>query len=131
MIVADTHAFVWWVADPERLGVRAARVMDDAAEAGGLGISAVTVWEVATLVARGRLELTVPVREWIERALALPGVEPVPVDERIVLEAVLLPGFPVTDPADRMIVATARTLGVPLVTRDRRIAAWGGVETVW
>lgn len=72
MIVLDTHAWVWWVSDPERLSARAREAVDQAAKEGELYISSISVWEVALLAERGRLRLAMDVSEWIRHCEALP-----------------------------------------------------------
>jgi PIN domain nuclease of toxin-antitoxin system len=128
--VLDTHAWVWWVAGDRRLSKAAGREIDRAMGGGALRVSSISAWEVATLVRRGRLELTMEVGDWIARTEALPFLRFVPVDNRIALRAVSLEGLH-DDPADRIIVATALSLGARLVTRDRRLRASRGVETIW
>lgn len=130
MIVLDTHAWVWWVAGDRRLSQSARDEIDRAMGESGLRVSSISPWEVATLVRRGRLELTMEVGDWIARSEALPFLRFVPVDNRIALRAVGLQGLH-DDPADRIIVATALSLGARLVTRDRRLRAYRGVETLW
>jgi PIN domain nuclease of toxin-antitoxin system len=132
VIVLDTHALVWWVAEPGRIPARARRLLD-AVVAGGDAVlaSAISAWEVAMLVARGRLALTMGADAWIAHVEALPFLRFVPVDPRIAVASVQLEGFPHRDPADRIIVATALGLGATLVTGDRRLRAYRGVKTVW
>lgn len=132
MIVLDTHAWVWWLADPAKLAPRARRAVDRAVRGGdGVAVSAISVWEVAMLVERGRLALTVDVAEWLQLAEAVPGVRFVPVDNAIALRAVRLPDFPHPDPADRLIAATALGAGGSLVTADRRLRSYKPLKTVW
>jgi PIN domain nuclease of toxin-antitoxin system len=132
VIVLDTHALVWWVSAPRRIPARARRLIDGAIDAGDLiGVSSISVWEVAMLVERGRLELRVPVDAWIASVEALPFFQFLPIDNRIAFRAVSLAGFPHRDPADRMILATALGLGATLVTADTRLHAFGAVKTVW
>ncbi len=130
MIVLDTHAWVWWVAGDPQLSAAAAGEIDLAMGTGRLYVSSISAWEVALLVRRGRLELTMEVGDWIARSEALPFLGFVPVDNRIALRSVELAGLH-DDPADRIIVATALALGARLVTRDRRLHRFAGVETVW
>jgi len=131
VIVLDTHAWVWWVSGsrsltrPVRTALRANR------ETGTIRISSISVWEVAQLVVRGRLELTMDVDDWIARSESLPFVEFVPVDNRIAVRSTRLPGEFHSDPADRIIVATALTLGATLVTRDEKLRRYPDVETLW
>lgn len=129
MIVLDTHAWLWWVADPGRLSQAARHAIDRAAE---IGIAAISCWEVATLVARGRIKLDRDIDQWTAQALALPRMREVPVDRRIAVTAGRLDTDRfVGDPADRIIYATARTGGSPLVTRDARLRAFDPNGTVW
>ena len=130
MIVLDTHVWIWWVAGDPQLSAPAGREIDQAMGAGRLYVSSISAWEVALLARRGRLELTMAVGDWIARSEALPFLAFVPVDNRIALRSVELSGLH-DDPADRIIVATALSLGARLVTRDRRLHDFGGVETVW
>ena len=131
MIVLDTHAWVWWVADPAKLSARARRAVDSAVEHGEVSISSISAWEVAVLVARGRLELTMDVADWVAASESLPFVRFVPVDNRIALRSVNLPAQFHADAADRIIVATALELDARLVTKDDRIRGSGVVTTVW
>ena len=131
MIVLDTHALVWWVSAPGRIPAKARRLIDAADAGEPAAVSSISVWEVVLLVARGRLELTVPVESWIESVEALPFLRIVPVDNRIAARAVSLPDFPHRDPADRMIVSTALGLGATLVTADARLRGYHPVKTVW
>ena len=132
MIVLDTHALVWWVSAPARIPAKARRLLDGAVDSGdSLVVSSISIWEVAMLSARGRLELTVPVEAWIAGVESLPFVRFVPVDNRIAARAVALENFPHKDPADRMILATALGLGAALVTADTRLRAYRAVKTVW
>ena len=130
MIVLDTHALVWWASGGPLSG-RAREAIADHARSRSLYASSISVWEIATLVARGRLELTLDVVEWVARLEAIETLRFVPVDNRIALAATRLPGELPRDPADRVIVATARSLDAPLVTRDARLAAYPHVETIW
>ena len=129
-MVLDTHALVWWVSGGP-LSARARDAIARSARTGALRASSITVWEIAMLVARGRLELTLDVVEWLARVEAIESLRFVPVDNRIALASTSLPGEAPRDPADRLIVATARSLDAPLVTRDARLAAYRHVQTLW
>lgn len=131
LTLLDTHAWVWWLADPGQLSTQARQAADRAASTGSLYVSSISVWEVAMLVQRGRLQLRIPVEEWVAHAEAVPSVKFVPVNNRIALEAVSLPGPLHPDPADRIIVATARSLGAVLVTRDARLLGYPHVRGLW
>lgn len=129
MILLDTHAWIWWAAEtPRRLTARARRAI---AESPSVAVSAISPWEVAMLVAKGRLELDRDVLVWIRQALALPRVTLVPLTPEIAVRSTRLgAGFP-GDPADRIIVASARELGASLVTKDQVLRRAEGVRTVW
>jgi PIN domain nuclease of toxin-antitoxin system len=132
MILLDTHAWVFWIGQPGRLSRKARAAIDSASqEGGGVCISAISAWEVAMLVSRGRLELTLQVEEWIRRCERLQAVRFVPVDSAIAVASVLLPGSLHPDPADRIVAATARELGCPVVTADRRLRSYPHVKTIW
>jgi PIN domain nuclease of toxin-antitoxin system len=127
MIVADTHAWIWWTARSSRLSTRARTALADAS---AIGVCAISVWEVAMLVEHRRLTLDRPVLTWVRQALALPRVTLLELTpERAISAASGASSTP--DPADRMIVATARSLRAPIVTKDRAIRALADVRTVW
>lgn len=130
MIVLDTHAWVWWVSGSQELSRTAGQAIEHAMGRGTLRVSSISAWEVALLARKGRLVLTMEVDEWVARSEALPFLRFVPLDHRIALRSIALEGLH-DDPADRMIVATAMSLGAPLVTRDRRLHRYTEVETVW
>jgi PIN domain nuclease of toxin-antitoxin system len=127
MVLLDTCAIIWMVQE-EPMASAALSAIRRAAAAGSLLVSPVSAWEVGLLATRRRQPLTfrpTPVT-WIERLLARPGIRPVPLSHRVAVSAASLPGELHGDPADRLLIATARELGVPLVTRDRRILCYAG-----
>lgn len=128
MILLDTHIWIWWVHGDERLDVRLASRLSQE-ESLGLGVSVISCWEVAKLVEYRRLELPCPVPEWFEQALNYPGICLVELTPRIAFESTRLPGDFHRDPADQIIVATARAHNIPLATVDAKILAYPHVET--
>lgn len=122
MIVADTHALVWALENSSRLGANARRQLDEAMAADALAVSAISFWEIALLVAKGRLELAEPIESWRRRLLDA-GLRELPVDGAIGIQSVVLDGLH-PDPADRLIVATAWVRGATLLTADRRLLEW-------
>ena len=120
MIVLDTHIWVWWVDGSPQFTVQYQNWVDGH-KADGLGVSIISCWEVAKLVENERLKLQGSVEEWIEQALAYPGVELLELTPRIAVESTQLPGSFHRDPADQIIVATARIWDSPLLTADDRI----------
>lgn len=127
MILLDTHVWVWWVHGDASLPALH-RALLDAAEETGIAVSAISCWEVAKLVERGRLALPCPVFDWLRQALGYPGVRLVELTPRICVESTQLPGAFHRDPADQIIVATARVLDVPLVTVDGKILEYPYVK---
>ena len=128
MIVLDTHIWVWRVADDARLTSWMRRILQDH-EPDGLGVSIISCWEVAKAVELGRLVLDRPVERWMAAALAFPGVQRLDLTVPIVVESTKLPPPFHRDPADQLIVATARVVGAPLLTVDARLVAYPHVET--
>jgi len=129
VILLDTHAWVWWVGAPEKLSAGARERIDEAKESRQVFVSSFSAWEVALLVARGRLHLATDVDEWLGRCERLPFLRFVPVDHRIAIRSVRLPPPLHQDPADRIIAALA--LGAELVTKDERLLNYPMVRTVW
>jgi PIN domain nuclease of toxin-antitoxin system len=129
VIVLDTHAWLWWVAQPDRLSAGARAALDDAER---IGVSTLSAWEVAMLIVRGRISLDRPVAAWVGQAFARPRVEALPPSAPVAVAAGLLDAesFP-GDPVDRMIYATAKALRAPLVTRDRALRRFDARATIW
>jgi PIN domain nuclease of toxin-antitoxin system len=100
-------------------------VIEKAAVNGRVYIPAIVVWEVAMLAAKGRLTFKMPVRQWIEEALAKQGINLIPLLPSIAIESTQLPGELHGDPVDRLIVASARVNGLILMTRDTKILDYG------
>lgn len=127
-VVLDTHAWIWWAADPRRLSARARQRIDEAAT---IGVCAISCWEVGMLVARGRLELDRDELEWMEQALALPRCTLLALTPSAAVTAARLPASFPGDPADRLIVATAMDHAAPIVTRDARIRGFAPENAIW
>lgn len=130
VIVLDTHALLWWVDRSKELSRRARDHIDSLIDKGAIHVSSISVWEIGALVAKRRLELAIPVEEWVARCESLPFLSFVPVDDAIALVSTRLPGRPPADPADRLIIATARALHATIVTKDRGIRSYD-VPTIW
>ena len=133
MIVIDTQALVWMIEGDPRLGRGGRQLIDKARAENGALIAPVTVWEVAMLTDKGRLILGRPVAQWFDHVLSFGGFLLEPMSVSIAIDAGTLPGSIHGDPADRLIIATARSLGCPLLTADRKIldyAAAGHVRTI-
>jgi PIN domain nuclease of toxin-antitoxin system len=130
-MVLDTHVLVWWVAGIGRLSARAERAIDQQLRQGPLVASAISVLEIAAAVRRGRLELESSLGEWLADLRALPELRFEPVGVEIAHLAGSLEDPAPGDPADRIILATAKTLGARLVTADERLRASPHVTAVW
>ncbi len=127
MILLDTHIWVWWVSQGSALTQQQQRAIL-VEQAKGLGVSIISCWEVAKLVEVGRLQLTIPVSDWLTQALAQPGIQLLDLTIPIIVESTQLPGDFHRDPADQIIVATARIYDIPLLTSDGRITSYPHVK---
>jgi PIN domain nuclease of toxin-antitoxin system len=129
VIVLDTHAWLWWLAAPERLSGAAGEAID---QAPSIGVSTLSAWEIATLVARGRMSLDRDVSLWVRQGLADARVESLAPSAEVAVAAGLLDArsFP-GDPVDRLIYATARSAGATLITRDTAIREFDSASTLW
>ncbi|WP_206952155.1 type II toxin-antitoxin system VapC family toxin [Trinickia acidisoli] len=131
MIVLDTHALVWWVNGDSALSKKAKAAIGRELDGGQIVVSSISAWEVTMLVEREKLVLSMDVSSWLSMVGEIDAVRFAPVDAEIAIKSVELPGEFHKDPADRMIVATARKLAAPLVTRDDKIRAYAHVRTIW
>ncbi len=131
MIVLDTHAWVWFISNPELLSERAKRHVDAAVEEKAVMISSISVWEVALMIAKKRLILTLELNDWVAKSEMLPFFKFIPVDNSVAIKSVNLPQPLHSDPADRIIIATAISLGAPIVTKDEKILNYSQVQTIW
>ncbi|WP_024461211.1 type II toxin-antitoxin system VapC family toxin [Marinimicrobium sp. LS-A18] len=133
MIVLDTHVLVWWVNGDSQLSenARAAIEHEQTSENGLILISAISAWEVAMLIEKGRLALSMSVDDWLDVVAEIESVRFVPLDVAVGVQATRLPGDFHKDPADRMIVSLARHLNAPLVTADEKIRAYKHVRSIW
>jgi PIN domain nuclease of toxin-antitoxin system len=129
VILLDTHVVAWAADDPKRLSRDAASAIRRARRGGGLAISAITVWELALLVSRGKVQVYGSVERSV-RAL-LQDVTVLPITPEIAALATQFPHDYPNDPVDRLIGATARAEGMTLVTRDERIRRSPLIRTVW
>ena len=127
----DTHAWLWWVTEDARLSKRARTAIIRAQLDEELALSAISIWEVAKKVEKGQLQLDRPLDDWLDAALAPEGMQVIEMSRPILVDSCRLPGPFHGDPADQIIVATARRRGMPLVTADSRIREYGHVKTIW
>ena len=114
----DTHTWIWWVDGNRRLAPRVLKRLDGLTNNQRPRLSAISLWEAATLVSLGRLELRTSFDMWITRAAAATAIEILPITPEIAMEVARLPEAFRRDPADRLIVATARVHQLALATAD-------------
>ena len=139
MILLDTHALIWWAAGNHlRLLANALAAIDQEIESAGrpggsagLLVSAISCWEVAMLVNRGRLALSLDVERWLALLASHPAVRLLGLDPAVAVAATRLPEPFHADPADRFLVAQARELGIPLLSADNKILSYGHVRSLW
>ena len=132
MIVIDTHVLVWWVSGSGKLSTAAKKALKTTLNSSSeVLISSISAWEIAMLVEKGRLVLSMDVESWLDEVRQIDGVRFLPVDNEIGVKATALPGDFHKDPADRMIVATARKLAVAVVTADEKLLQYEHVKTIW
>jgi PIN domain nuclease of toxin-antitoxin system len=124
-LLLDTHAAIWIVRN-DPLAPRATEALNSIQQAAGaVLVSAITAWEIGLLVSRRRLNLLMEPQRWFARLLSVPGMQLAELSPAILIASSFLPGTPPRDPADRIILATARDLGATLITRDRELLKYG------
>ncbi len=128
MILLDTHSLVWSVNADHNLSPLASAAIEEADQ---IVVSSITAREIALLIKAKRLQVTARLEDWLIDAEAIPNFAFIPVGNNITLAAVNLPDPFHEDPADRLIVATARNLACPFVTGDGKIRAYPYVKTIW
>ena len=131
MIVLDTHTWIWFISKPEVLSKRAKKAVSAAVEEKSVLISSISAWEVALLVIKKRLTLSLDVTDWIAKSESLPFIQFIAVSNSIAIKSVNLPQPLHPDPADRIIIATALSAGAPLVTKDIKLLNYPHVKTIW
>lgn len=131
MILLDTSVALWLVGDPQRIPARARRTIQAEAESSGLRLSTISLWEIATLIARGRVRTRAfSIAQVLSAVVALPGLRVLDITPEVAAAAATSPDSP-ADPADRIIAATAHVEGILLVTGDERLRSTGLVRTIW
>ena len=128
MIILDTHVWWWAISEPERLSSRAAELIRDTEER---CIASISLWEFAMMATRGRVDLAIPPYKWLHHSINEAGTKIIPLSSDIALDSCTLPGNFHKDPADRIIVATARMHHAELITKDGKIREYDHVHSVW
>jgi PIN domain nuclease of toxin-antitoxin system len=129
MILLDTHALIWLAFEPAKLSKAAREAIHESARTGGLGISAITLWEAAWLVIHRRVDFTGTPEAFLEEVSSRTAV--FPITSQIALLANQLPATYSRDPSDRLIGATAISEGIALITKDRTIRNCKQIKTIW
>jgi len=119
----DTHAWIWWLQGNESLSLKERSTLDDLPRDLRPCIADISLWEIAALYQKARFTIPIPFQLWIERAAHPATVRILPITPAIAAQLTLLPPSFHRDPADRIIVSTARVHGLPLLTKDRKILA--------
>ena len=127
----DTHAWVWWVTEDRRLSKRAKSRIAASLAAHDLWISLISVWEIAKKVEKQQLVLDRPLDKWLDEAVARPGFGIRELTRPILVQSSELPQPFQGDPADQILVATARHHGATLITKDQRIRQYAHVQSLW
>ncbi|MGL5033029.1 MAG: type II toxin-antitoxin system VapC family toxin [Microcystaceae cyanobacterium] len=128
MIILDTHAWFWWLTESPKLSIKAAEAIEVNT---AIGISAISCWELAMLVAKQRIILSMDVQKWIDLAFQHPKAKLLPLSPEIAVVSTRLPGHFHGDPADRLIVASSLVNKISLISKDEKIQKWGYVSTIW
>ncbi len=130
MILLDTNALIWWSTAPEKLSKKARKIIEEAIKKEEVLVSSISIWEVYLLMRKNRVGFFIDVDSWLEKLESLEFIKFVPIDNKIASQSVKL-DFASSDPADRIIIATALNLGAKLVTSDKRILNYPHVQTIW
>jgi PIN domain nuclease of toxin-antitoxin system len=128
MIILDTHAWIWWTNESINLSTKA---LDAINKTDIIGIPAIGCWELAMLVSKGRIGLSMDVQVWIDIALQRPKVKLLPLTPEIAVLSTRLPGDFHGDPSDRLIVASSLVHKAPLVSKDKKIQNWQYLQVIW
>ncbi len=129
MILLDTHVWLFWVNDDRELISKKALTAINRAES--FGVSVISCWEIAMLVAKQRLAFNMDVQDWVNQASKYPGIRLIGLDAEVAVLSTRLPGNFHGDPADRMIMATCMKHNVPLISKDKTIRSWGQIKVIW
>jgi PIN domain nuclease of toxin-antitoxin system len=125
-LLLDTHCWIWLQSGQlDKFSQGSLKEIRQAGAVGTLRVSIISVWEIALLESKGRVRIHMDCLEWVRRALETPGLSLVPLTPEIAVESTRLPGNIHADPADRILVATARNLGARLMTRDQALLDYG------
>ena len=131
MIILDTHTLVWLTSNPDKLSLKAAKIISQEVKRREICVSSISIWEIASLVRKNKLEFSIGFENWLREVEDTPTVRFIPVDNKIASDSIFLPGKIHKDPADRIIIATARNINAKVVTKDSKIRKYKYVRSVW
>jgi len=127
----DTHVWVWWNVAPDRLSRKASALLSDPAQYDELLLASISLWELCKLLEKGRLGINAAPQEWMKEALDMPKLRLAELSPSVAYQSTVLPGEFHDDPADQIIVATAREHEATLITKDARIRKYSHVRALW
>ncbi|HDL08511.1 MAG TPA: type II toxin-antitoxin system VapC family toxin [Desulfobacteraceae bacterium] len=127
----DTHTWIWWNMRPQNLSQRVKALVSDSSKYDELLLSAISPWEFSKLLERGRLGISCHPEEWINLALDMPKIRLVHLSPIIAYRSTVLPKPFHSDPADQIIVATAREENATVLTKDKNILTYDHVRSLW
>jgi PIN domain nuclease of toxin-antitoxin system len=128
MVILDTHAWIWYVTESSKLGSNAVKLIN---KKDVCGVSAISCWEVAMLVAKRRIEFNIPIEDWIKLALEYNKIRLIHLTPEISIQAAYIEQPFHGDPADRIITATALLTNSILITKDKKIIESTLLKTIW
>lgn len=131
MIFLDTHVLIWWLGNQEKLSKKALAEIKNAHQQKSIYISAITIWEIALLVKKKRLKLSMDYDEWIKKVMKISSIKITDINYKIAEKSVFMDGFEGHDPADRMIIASCLSLDSYLISADRKIRNCKQIKTIW
>jgi PIN domain nuclease of toxin-antitoxin system len=127
----DTHVWIWWHTHPTALSKKVKALISDPTQYDEMLLSAISPWELCKLIEKGRLGIACATEDWINSALKMPSLRIVPLSPRIAYTSTVLPQPFHSDPADQIIVASAREENAIVLTKDERIRRYKGVKSLW
>jgi PIN domain nuclease of toxin-antitoxin system len=127
----DTHVWIWWNMHPQKLSAKARALISGSARYDELLLSAISLWEFAKLLEKQRLAISCDPEEWFRVALEMPKLRLVPISPSIAYRSTILPKPFHDDPADQIMVATAREENATIITADERIRSYPHCRCIW
>ncbi|RPH53086.1 MAG: type II toxin-antitoxin system VapC family toxin [Desulfobacteraceae bacterium] len=129
--ILDTHAWIWWHMSPDKLSRKAQKVIENMNRTNEILLSAISLWEFSKLLEKKRIGISCDPEDWIKSALDMPKLRLAPLSPILAYRSTILPQPFHNDPADQIIVATAREENATILTKDERILAYKHVRSLW